>query len=101
MGVNSFASANSLPSDTPNCLITVYYTIRAFKTVKNIQHAFSLCNVVRVEEHAGGGEGLSDNICQLWPSFTTRIKLTIKNLEGPPPPETDIILLSIVAIVYM
>lgn len=57
MGVNSFASANSLPSDTPNCLITVYYTIRAFKTVKNIQHAFSLCNVVRVEEHAGGGGG--------------------------------------------
>lgn len=90
MGVNSFASANSLPSDTPHCLITVYYTIRAFKTVKNIQHAFSLCNVVRVEEHAGGGgggggESLSDNICQLWPSFTTRIKLTIKNLEGPPP----------------
>lgn len=34
----------------------------------------------------GEGEGLSDNICQLWPSFTTRIKLTIKNLEGPPPP---------------
>lgn len=101
MGVNSFASANSLPSDTPHCLITVYYTIRAFKTVKNIQHAFSLCNVVRVEEHAGGGGGLSDNICQLWPSFTTRIKLTIKNLEGPPPRETDIILLSIVAIVYI
>lgn len=58
--------------------------------MKNIQHAFSLCNVVRVEEHAdhdhgGGVEGLSD-ICPSWPSFTTRIKLTIKSLEGPPPP---------------
>lgn len=54
-----------------------------------------------MQEGEGGGEVLSDNICQLWPSFTTRIKLTIKSLEGPPPPEQDIILLSIVAIVYI
>lgn len=31
--------------------------------MKNIQHAFSLCNVVRVEEHAGGGGGV--RVCQI------------------------------------
>lgn len=70
MGVNLFVSVNLLLFDILNCLIIVYYIIRVFKIVKNIQYVFFLCNVVRVEEYVGGGggeggggEGLLDNIC--------------------------------------